>query len=173
MYLEKCKLVNILPLSQKFDLNDLIFLHKVLNNLIPVSLPDYISFYQGGSRLRQCHLDSFSLVSSITPRLSQNVNFSNKSRNPLSKSFFYRTHILWNTLPLEVRQITSPCLFKSEVIKHLWKELLVDDLNLTPSDQFDSSWPSHLAHPHFTSQHSCKIYHVTIWVSEFWINFGI
>ena len=138
IYLKKCKFLDILPLSRKFDLNDLIFLHKVLNNLIPVSLPDYLSFYQGGSRLRQCHLDNFSLVSSITPRLSQNVNYStNNTRSPLSKSFFYRTHLLWNTLPLPVRQITSTSLFKSEVTKHFWKTLLYDDISATSNDFLD------------------------------------
>ena len=123
-YVKRCKLVDILPLSQKFDLNDLIFFHKVLNNLIPVSLPYYLSLYQGTSRLRRCHLDSLSIVSSILPKLSQNSHNTCTSNNPLEKSFFYRTHILWNGLPLQVRQIVSTSLFKSEVTKHLWKCLL-------------------------------------------------
>ena len=87
-YAKKCKLVDILPLSQKFDLNDLIFFHKVLNNSIPVSLLHYLSLYQGTSRLRRCHLDSLSIVSSILPKLSQNSHTTCTSNSPLAKSFF-------------------------------------------------------------------------------------
>ncbi len=132
VYIKKCKQIDILPLSQKFDLNDLIFFHKVINKTIPVPLPDYLSFYQGGSRLRRCHLDSYSVVSSIVPRSRQTSYHSASSNNPLSKSFFYRTHLLWNSLPLEIRQIEPPCSFKSEVTKHLWKNILDMDSTSSP-----------------------------------------
>ncbi len=124
IYIKKCKQVDILPLSQKFDLNDLIFFHKVINKIMPVSLPEYLSFYQGGSRLRRCHLDSYSIVSAIVPKSNQNSSYSGSLNSPLSKSFFYRTHLLWNSLPLEVRQLESSISFKSEVTKHLWKSIL-------------------------------------------------
>ena len=123
-YITKCRDVNILPLAKKFDLNDLLFLHKVVNNLVPVPLPDYLSFYLGGSRLRKCHLDNLSLVCSIIPRSSQATT---NSKNPLSKSFFYRTHLLWNSLPLELRQINCPSKFKSGLSKYLWNSLSNDD----------------------------------------------
>ena len=111
---------------QKFDLNDLLFFHKSINNLVPVSLPQYLSFYLGGSRLRHCHLDSQSLVSSIVPRSSQS---SIHSSGPLSKSFFYRTHLLWNSLPLEIRQISCPSSFKSHLTKHFWSALSDSEAN--------------------------------------------
>ena len=120
LYITKCKQVDILPLNLKFDLNDLIFFHKVFYNLVPVTLPDYLKLYQGGSRLRQSHLDSLSLISSIIPRSSQ---------NPLSRSFFYRTHLLWNKLPLDIRQLVPPNSFKSSLIKHLWKSVTVAELD--------------------------------------------
>ena len=120
LYITKCKQVDILPLNLKFDLNDLIFFHKVFYNLVPVTLPDYLKLYQGGSRLRQSHLDSLSLISSIIPRSSQ---------NPLSRSFFYRTHLLWNKLPLDIRQLVPPNSFKSSLIKHLWKSVTVEELD--------------------------------------------
>ena len=125
-YIQKCKAVDILPLAQKFDLNDLLFFHKSINNLVPVSLPQYLSFYLGGSRLRHCHLDSQSLVSSIVPRSSQS---SIHSSGPLSKSFFYRTHLLWNSLPLEIRQISCPSSFKSHLTKHFWSILSDSEAN--------------------------------------------
>ena len=121
IYLQKCKAIDILPLSKKFDLNDLLFFHKIVNDLVPVSLPSYLSFYEGGSRLRRCHLDSLSIICSLIPRSSQ---ASARSNSPLSKSFFYRTHLLWNTLPFDLRKISSPSLFKSDLIKFLWNSLL-------------------------------------------------
>ena len=119
-YISKCKDVNILPLTKKFDLNDMLFFHKVVNNLVPVPLPEYLTFYEGRSRLRQCHLDNWSLVSSIFPRSSQATINSN---SPLSKSFFYRSHLLWNGLPLHLRQINCHSTFKSGLSKYLWESL--------------------------------------------------
>ena len=42
-YLKKCRQANILPLSYRFDLNDLILFHKVVYMLIPLKLPHYVS----------------------------------------------------------------------------------------------------------------------------------
>ncbi len=75
-YIMKCKEVNILPLSSKFDLNDLAFFHKVINNFIPVSLPEYLSFYQGSSTLRQCHFDDRLIISLIPPKSSPHIIIS-------------------------------------------------------------------------------------------------
>ena len=106
-YISKCKQADLLPLSERFKLNDLLFLHKVINDLIPVELPNYLSFFQGQSRLRSSHLDSLSLINSITPH---------SSTNAFAKSFYYRTHCLWNKLPLEIREIESHHLFKVKTL---------------------------------------------------------
>jgi hypothetical protein len=42
----------------------------------------------------------------------------------LNKSFFYRTHLLWNKLPYDLRAIDSFSKFKINLIKFLWSELL-------------------------------------------------
>ena len=44
----------------------------------------------------------------------------------LNKSFFYRTHNLWNRLPLEIRQIKGQAEFKRELIIYFW-DLVNDD----------------------------------------------
>ena len=119
VYLNKCRQVNILPLEKRFDLNDLLFFHKVVYNLLPHKLPDYLSFFDGTSRLRSSHLDSLSIVSSLQPKHLSDVS--------LNKSCFYRTHSLWNSLPFDIRNIQGPSSFKIEVIKYLWKLLLMDD----------------------------------------------
>ena len=123
VYVRKCKEVNLLPMSIRFDLNDILFLHKVIHKLKPVNLPPYLTFFEGQSRLRSSHLDSLSLVSSIHPR----SNFSStRSSNPLANTFFYRTHSKWNSLPLSLREIECPLRFKTGLKEHLWKTLLFD-----------------------------------------------
>ena len=134
LYFQKCKSIDLLPLSLRFDLNDLLFFHKVINDLVPLTLPEYLTFYEGGSRLRRCHLDRLSIVSSLIPRSSQ---ASDRSNSPLSKSFFYRTHLLWNKLPFNIREIVSPSLFKSETIKYLWSSLL--DITSDANSDYDFS----------------------------------
>ena len=114
-YILKCRQVDILPLSRRFDLNDLLLLHKVINGLIPLLLPDYFSFFQGQSRLRSSHFDRLSLVCSITPSLSTNV---------LATSFFFRTYHEWNRVPLEIRELECHSEFKGSVTKFLWCEIL-------------------------------------------------
>ena len=61
LYYIHCKQLNILPLKFRFDYHDLKFLHCVLNQFSCVTLPSYINFYSGNSRLRSCHLDHLSL----------------------------------------------------------------------------------------------------------------
>ena len=123
-YIDKCKQANILPFEQHFKLNDLLLLHKVLHNLVPLAAPDYMNWYDGSSRLRRTHLDHDLLTCSLLPKTSTTIS--------LDKSFFYRCHSLWNRLPLELREITSPSTFKSMLVSHLWSQCItsVDELAL-------------------------------------------
>ena len=43
VYIRKCKQVNVLPMSKRFVLTDIILFHKISYNLIPVNMPDYLS----------------------------------------------------------------------------------------------------------------------------------
>ena len=52
VYIRKCKQVNVLPMSKRFILNDITLFHKIVYNLIPVKLHDYISIFDGLTRLR-------------------------------------------------------------------------------------------------------------------------
>ena len=126
-YLKKCKEVDLLPLSAKFDLNDILFLYKILKNLVPVELPHYLKFFEGQSRLRSSHLDNLSLVSSITPRTPTNA---------FAKAFFYSTMHKWNKLPYEIRELESQNLFKAAVVKHLWRTVLWDP-DVVLEDDYD------------------------------------
>ena len=45
VYIRKCKQVNVLPMNKRFVLNDITLFHKIVYNLIPVKLPDYLSSF--------------------------------------------------------------------------------------------------------------------------------
>ena len=123
-YIQKCRQVRLLPLLKRFDFNDLILFYKVLNNLIPLQLPYYLQFFDGNSRLRSCHLDRLSIVSSLHPKT--NVVTNSNKKCALNKSFIYRAHLQWNLLPIEIRSIVNLPKFRSEVTSFMWKSILTD-----------------------------------------------
>ena len=127
VYLRKCRQVRLLPLVKRFDFNDLVLFYKIVYKMLPIQLPNYLKFYEGNSRLRSCHLDHLSITSSINPKYNAMTN-TNKNC-ALYKSFFYRVHLQWNLLSLELRSINSISKFRLEVLKHLWNTTLPDTDN--------------------------------------------
>ena len=125
-YTCKCRQLKILPLSKRLELNDLTLFHKIVHGVIVQELPNYLQLYRGSTRLRSCHLDNLSFV--VT---SVQIH-SNSSL--LKKSFFYRTHLLWNNLPLEIREHSCPDTFKAKLKDHFWSELLPTDPNISHTD---------------------------------------
>ncbi len=123
-YIRKSRQTNVPPLAIRFIVNDLILFHKVFYKYIPLDIPDYLKLFDGNTRLRSCHLDQLSFVSSLTPKGS--------STNNLEKSFFYRTHMIWNNLPFELRDISSKSEFRSKVEAHLWSTII--------SNSSDENW---------------------------------
>ena len=113
-------------MSHRFILTDLVLLHKVIQKLVPLSLPSYLSLFSGESRLRFCKLDKMSLVSSIIPQTKASKA---TSHNAFASSFFYRSHLLWKELPLSLRSTTCPIAFKKSLKKHLWDNLTVESYN--------------------------------------------
>ena len=117
----RCKQTDILPLKLHFDLNDLLLFHKIVYNLIPLTMPCYISTYHGASKLRSSHLDYMSYIFSNTTLIAlQRTNNNNK----FFKSFFYRTVYTWNKLPLDIREISSHIKFKLEARSFLYNRLM-------------------------------------------------
>ncbi len=121
IYVRKCQQIKLLPLAQRFILNDLIWFHKAVYSIIPLDIPYYLTLYKGYSRLRSSHLDELSFVSSVMPNNSSSITSN------LEKSFFYRTHMIWNALPIELRSLESISEFRSKVEAHLWKDILKKD----------------------------------------------
>ena len=114
-YLLRCSQIKIMPMLAFFDINDLVFFHKIVNNTIPFSLPDYIKSYSGQGRLRQTNLDSLSYISTF---MSDSATSS--SRSPFYKSFFHKVLHAWNSLPFSVLNITESAKFKHKVVNHYW-----------------------------------------------------
>ena len=56
VYFRKCKESNLLPLAQRFELNDVILFHKIVYQFVNIDITSYITPYTGNSRLRSTHL---------------------------------------------------------------------------------------------------------------------
>ena len=94
--------------------------------IIVVTFAPYINFYNGTSRLGSCHLNYLSLVSSMSPKRQA----KSSSRGGFRYCYFYRAHLIWNLLPLSLRQIIGPGLFKGKLIDYIWKKVVsIDQLS--------------------------------------------
>ena len=85
----------------------------------PIKFPSYLHFYTSSS-LRVSHLDVYSLVSDIIPNTTSSQD---RTTNAFANAFFYRSHVLWNSIPLSIRAINFPRRFKSELRAYFWKNL--------------------------------------------------
>ena len=108
--------------------------HQVVYKTVPLSMPDYLTLYDGTSGLRITHLDHLSFISHIQHNIT--------GINNLNKSFFFRSHSLWNLLPLEIRQEKDPNKFETQLKKHYWDVALnnaeeSDENSLSSSDEYD------------------------------------
>ncbi len=100
---------------------------------MPIKLPDYLSFYNNNTRkLRSTHLDRLSLISSVRPEISaiyNNDSVEGADFQTFKNCFFYRSHLAWNKLPFDIRELEAPSLFRLRLRKHLWGEVLCLALN--------------------------------------------
>ena len=109
IYLKKCRDINILPINKKFDLNDILLFHKIINGYVHIGLPEYVSKFIGLSRLREKHLDSECYICNLYhPSIS--------ARSPIFKNYFCRVTYLWNKLSYEARLNPNTNTFKAQVV---------------------------------------------------------
>ena len=135
-YVHKCRQVNLLPLTKFFEYNDLKLFHKIFYNLVPINFPDYLSLYTGSSRLRSCHFDRLTLISSLQQKNNIKSSDNVHSRSPLSKSFFFRTFTKWNALPLSTRELSNQPAFEIKLMDFLWYSLEIDNSDSSENDDF-------------------------------------
>lgn len=114
-YLNKLHKLDLLPMNVKFVFTDLLLFHKIVYNNICIKMPDHIvlsniSEHGRSSRSNADNTSDFLKYKSIErPKIAA---FSN--------SFFYRSIIEWNKLPLDIREICSHDIFKDNLKSHLW-----------------------------------------------------
>ena len=120
LYYIHCKQLNILPIRFRFDYHDLKFFHSIFYNLSCVKLPEYLTLFSGSTRLRSTHLDQLCFVSSVQPK---GTGVSG-SRRGFANTFFYRAHLLWNRLPLSLREVEYPGRFRRELVSYIWTDLV-------------------------------------------------
>ena len=109
--------------------NDINLFHKIVYKIIPVTMPDYLTLYSGDSRLRSTHLDNLSFVSNISLTTTSISN----------KSFFFRSHTLWNFLPFDLRNSMRPSQFKIKLVKRYWNMAATDNEQSEDERSFQSS----------------------------------
>ena len=141
-YLSRLRDLDLLHLKSFFMLNDLIIFHKIYYkvNDYCVELPSYLQPYVDEDRrrlrsninppsylngqvsttdlsnMRAVSQDGKSLKCTIVPKCSQ-----------FRCSFFYRTHLIWNYLPVDLRSEQCPIKFKKLLLLHLWADLMKPD----------------------------------------------
>ena len=120
-YISKCKQLNILPIYKRFELNDLVFFHKIVHEHLPLKMPHYIIRYNGTSRLRINRLDPLSYI-------FDTAYVNTNSRSTLYKSFLYRVSYLWNKLRFDIRNTVDKNAFKNLTKEHLWDEIIQETL---------------------------------------------
>ena len=123
-YFNKLKLLNILPLSLNFDMNDFTLFHSTFyGSSTSLKFPAYL-FRNNRNDATQ---DSQRHTRSITASDNLQLKCSTVPKiNAFSDSFFYRTHLKWNGLPKELREIKNPSSFKLSLKEHIW--LLAEQL---------------------------------------------
>ena len=78
-----------------------------------------------------CTLQNTKLLISFS---LSNIASTTTSINNLNKSFFFRSHTFWNSLPFDIRSSMSLLLFKNKLYKHLW------NIALTDIEQSEDEW---------------------------------
>ena len=110
-YALKLKQLDILPLQDKFALTDLKIFHKIVHNIIPIDLPDFL-VNRRATRCTPSHHLSFGISDNI------------KHLKPCFKNnFFVRNISAWNALPLYLRESTDSNKFCSATRKILWEKV--------------------------------------------------
>ena len=116
VFFAKQKELEILPIRLKFIQNSLILFYKIVNGLIGICLPDYITVAEA-TNLRYTRntapvvdgYDTSTYCCSIVPNCD---SFRN--------SYFFRTMMLWNSLPVYIRQCEQISSFKVKLTGFLW-----------------------------------------------------
>ena len=113
---QKQRSLNILPIKLKFIYNDLVMFYKIVNGIVPISLPDYISIIQPEDTR---YTRSSALIHDLTDTSSYQCNVP-INNDIFKNSFFCRAIRVWNSLPETVRQTERISLYKPMLLRYIW-----------------------------------------------------
>ena len=137
-----CRLrdLRLLPIEYFFILNDLIIFHKIFNDIYCIKLPPYFRTFDESDRARlrstvrapvyyNSERDTLDLASMrAVSQDDKSLKCTLASVSPcLKRSFYYRVHMLWNHLPINIREEQAPSKFKALLIAHLWDVVMKPD----------------------------------------------
>ena len=111
-YLSKLTALKILPLCHKFIYSDLVFFHKIVNNLIPLSFPMEVTNLTCRTRSSSSIEKGF--------QIHENTTINKKV---FCNSFYVRTIPQWNRLSNEIRDISDTTNFSKALINFFWSEI--------------------------------------------------
>ena len=114
-FLQKQKELLILPIRLKFIHNSIMLFNKIINCLVAISLPDYITLIRPET-MRYTRETAEVIDKQDTRTFSCAIT---PSCNSFKHSFFYRSMSLWNKLPYSIRQIDKISVFKHELTEFL------------------------------------------------------
>jgi hypothetical protein len=139
-YLSRLRDLDLMPMEAKFSYTDLVMFHNIYYDRSVVKLPPYIVPMTGADRGRfrsntrppeRYNQGESSGLPNIHARrnnrfddMSLKCTVEAKTRS-FKSSFFFRTHILWNDLPTELKQQNDSALFQTS-LKHLLWDVLLD-----------------------------------------------
>ena len=102
---------------------DRIIFYKIINNLVNIKLPNYVIRVEPH------------MIKQVTRENKDSANGIDKFRykcciapkvNSFKKSYFYRTVIQWNLLPLTIRNLEPIEKFNTGLKEHMWLILGLD-----------------------------------------------
>lgn len=102
-YVERCQDLKLLPLSFRREITDLLFLYKILHDVIDVDFSDTVHIIDHD----QSNLRSANNGPVLSAHFARTETFK--------ASYFNRITLLWNSLPMHIRQSSSLNVFKSKL----------------------------------------------------------
>lgn len=108
-YTDRCIVLEILPLSYRREISDLVFIFKYLCNSVNINLEHIIKFDMSTNR---SHPGLTAIIETHHPRTETFIS-----------SFFNRVCRLWNKLPVHIRSCKSTAIFKEKLFLYYRNEL--------------------------------------------------
>ena len=138
-YLRRLHNLDLLPMGYKFDYTDILLFYKIYYNRSVIKLPSYLIPIDDNDRSRFRATikppDYYTRMQTLNMSVMRNdrldilsLKCNIEAKSPaLKNNFFYRTHLLWNRLPKEIRELDNICDFQKKLKHHMWDVILDPD----------------------------------------------